>query len=340
MGQSFNTRTLQVDGEPFRIAEDIVNLPQLLAAAFSVSEAGTLVYRSGSRAGPRIAWFDRNGKQLEPINQTGDSAQPRLSPDETRVAVERRDGGQSDIWIIDLARGTNTRLTFSPKNETEAVWSPDGSHVIYAGESDGKKAIYQKLASGSGSEELLIKSDLDSAPTDWSRDGRFVSFVSRNNPGTTNDLFVVPMIGERKPQPLIRTPFVDNSAQFSPDGKWVVYWSDESGTEQVYVQPFPQTGQKVQISVDGGGQARWRGDGKELFFVSLENRMMAVDVESTPRFHAGVPKALFQISGYPGANARYSVTRDGKRFLLSINTNLTDSPITVVLNWTTAFNKK
>jgi Tol biopolymer transport system component len=206
-------------------------------------------------------------------------------------------------------------------------------------ESDGKKAIYQKLAAGSGNEELLFKSDLDSAPVDWSRDGRFISFVSRNNPKTGNDLFVLPMMGERKPQPLLQTPFADNSAQFSPDGKWVVYWSDESGTQQVYVQPFPQTGEKVQISVDGGAQARWRNDGKELFFTSLDNRMMAVDVELGPKFRAGVPKALFQIPGYPGANSRYSVTRDGKRFLLPVNTDLQDSPITVVLNWTAKLKK-
>jgi Tol biopolymer transport system component len=339
MGQSFNARTLQLDGEAFRIAENIRNLPQYGAAAVSVSDTGTLVYRLGSSAGPRIAWFDRNGKQLEMINQTGDSAAPRLSPDETRVLVERHDGGQSDIWIIDLARGTNSRLTFSPKNETEAIWSPDGSHVIYAVESDGKKAIYQKLATGSGSEELLFKSDMDSAPTDWSRDGRFVSFVSRGNPKTGNDLFVVPMMGERKPQPLIQTQFTDNSAQFSPDGKWVVYWSDESGTQQTYVQPFPPTGEKVQISVDGGAQARWRGDGKELFFVSLDNRMMAVDVEFAPKLHVSVPKPLFQIPGYLGANSRYSVTRDGKRFLLAVNSDLTDSPITVTLNWTAKLKK-
>jgi Tol biopolymer transport system component len=339
MGQAFNARTLALDGEPFRIAENIRNVPGYGAVAFSVSDSGTLVYRLGSNGGPRIAWFDRTGKQLETINQTGDSASPRLSPDETRVLVERREGGQSDIWIIDLARGTNSRLTFSPKNETEAIWSPDGSHVIYAVESEGKKAIYQKLATGSGSEELLFKADLDSAPTDLSRDGRFVSFMSRGNPKTGNDLFVVPITGERKPQPLIQTQFTDNAAQFSPDGKWVVYWNDESGTQQTYVQPFPPTGEKVQISVDGGAQARWRGDGKELFFVSLDNRMMAVDVELTPKFHVSVPKPLFQIPGYLGPTTRYSVTRDGKRFLLAVNNDLTDSPITVVLNWTAKLKK-
>ena len=122
---------------------------------------------------------------------------------------------------------------------------------------------------------------------------------------------------------------------------WIVYWSDESGTQQTYVQAFPQTGEKIQISVDGGGQARWRGDGKELFFIGLDSRMMAVDVELGPKFHAGVPKALFQIPGYVGVGApgRYSVTRDGKRFLLPVNTDLTDSPITVVLNWTAKLKK-
>jgi Tol biopolymer transport system component len=344
MGQPFNAGALQVNGEPFRIAENVrSNSSAFGGAAFSVSDSGALTYRSGSNAGPRVVWFDRSGKQLEPINQSGDSAAPRLSPDETRIAVERRDGGQSDIWIIDLARGTNSRMTFSPKNETEVIWSPDGSHVIYAVESAGKKSIYQRLATGSGNEELLFKSDLDSAPTDWSQDGRFVLFYSRRNPKTGNDLFVLPMVGERKPQPLIQTPFTDAAAQFSPDGKWVAYWSDESGTNQTYVQPFPQTGEKIQISVDGGSQPRWRSDGKELFFISLDARMLAVDVESASKFHAGLPKALFQIPGYSGAQAggvgRYSVTRDGKRFLLPINADLEKSPITVVLNWTAKLKK-
>jgi Tol biopolymer transport system component len=344
MGQSFDAVSMQLHGEPFRIAENVRYNPAIGRAAFSVSDSGVLVYRGGSKAELHAAWFDRNGKRLEPINQTGDSSSPRLSPDETRIAVERREAGHSAIWIIDLIRGTNTRLTFSSNNETNPIWSPDGSRIIYGVELNGKRAIYQKLATGSGNEELLFKSDLDTTPTDWSPDGQFISVYSGANPKTGNDLFVLPMTGERKLQPLVQTPFGDAAAQFSPDGKWVAYWNNESGTNQTYVQPFLQTGEKIQISVDGGAQPRWRGDGKELFFVSLDNRMMAVDIESGPKFHAGVPKALFQIPGYGGGGqggglGRYAVTRDGKRFLIPINTELTDSPVTVILNWTAKLKK-
>ena len=217
--------------------------------------------------------------------------------------------------------------------------------------------MYQKLATASGSEELMFKSDLDRAPTDWSQDGRFILFYSRANPKTGSDMWVLRMSGanaspagrsqqemkgDPKPVPLFQGPFGENAAQFSPDGKWVAYWTDESGTNQTYVQPFPQTGDKVQISVDGGAQPRWRQDGKELFFVSVDNRMMAVDVELGAKFRAGVPKPIFRVPGYvqgTGGLGRYAVTRDGKRFLLSVNNELTDSPITVVLNWTAKLKK-
>ena len=155
-------------------------------------------------------------------------------------------------------------------------------------------------------------------------------------------MWLLPMRGDPKLEPLVQTPFLDAAAQFSPDGKWVAYWSTESGTEQTYVQPFPPTGGKVQISVDGGTQPKWRQDGKELFFVSLDSRMMAVDVELGSQFQAGVPKPLFQIPGYGGGGGgvgRYSVTRDGQRFLLSINNELAETPITVVLNWTALLKK-
>ena len=344
MGQSFDASRLELAGEPFRIAENVRSSPGNGRAAFSVSDTGTLLYRSSAgNAAQRAVWFDRSGKQLEPINQTGDSRNPQLSRDETRIVVERHDtNDRSDIWMIDLARGTNSRLTFNTTDEVNPVWSPDGSRVVYASISNGKGDLYQKPATGSGSDELIFKSDQDKVAQDWSSDGRLILFRSID-PKMGNDIWILPMTGDRKPTLFLQTPFTESNPHFSPDGKWVAYFSNESGRNEVYVQPFPATGDKSQVSVGGGVYPNWRRDGKELFFVSLDDRLMSADVELGTKFRAGVPKPLFEIPGYPGTGGttggRYSVTGDGKRFLFGIGSTLTESPITVVLNWTAALKK-
>ena len=228
MGQTFDAGRLELAGEPFRIAENVRSVATG-RAAFSVSDRGTLVYRSGaSNTVQRVVWFDRSGKQVEPINQTGDSRAPALSPDESRIVVERQDAsGRSDIWMIDLARGTNSRLTFNPTDEVGPVWSPDGNRVVYASLSNGKGDLYQKLATGSGSDELIFKSDEDKVPYEWSSDGRFLLFRS-TGPKTGLDIWVLPMsganaspagrsnqeiTGDRKPTVFLQTPFGESAAQ-------------------------------------------------------------------------------------------------------------------------------
>jgi len=359
MGQTFDAGRLELAGEPFRIAENVRSVATG-RAAFSVSDRGTLVYRSGaSNPVQRVVWFDRSGKQVEPINQTGDSRAPALSPDESRIVVERQDAsGRSDIWMIDLARGTNSRLTFNPTDDVGPVWSPDGNRVVYASLSNGKGDLYQKLATGSGSDELIFKSDEDKVPYEWSSDGRFLLFRS-TGPKTGLDIWVLPMsganaspagrsnqeiTGDPKPTVFLQTPFGESAAHFSPDGKWIAYHSNESGRQEVYVQPFPPTGGKWQVSVDGGSIPNWRRDGRELFFMSPDSRLMAVDVELGPTFRAGVPKPLFEVPGWAGTPTggagRYAVSRDGKRFLFSVLSIATESyPIAVVLNWTAALKK-
>src|SRR5262249_23266240 len=155
--------------------------------------------------------------------------------------------------------------------EIGPVWSPDGNRVVYASVSKGKGDLYQKLATGSGNDELILKSDQDKIPSDWSSDGRFLIFRSMD-PKTIQDLWILPLSGDRKPTPFLQTPFQEAIARFSPDGKWVTYQSNESGHTEIYVQPFPPTGGKWQVSVNGGTISNWRGDGKELFFMGLNNR--------------------------------------------------------------------
>lgn len=231
-------------------------------------------------------------------------------------------------------------------NEIGPIWSPDGNRILYSSVSNGKADLYQKLATGSGSDELIFKSDQDKLAGEWSSDGRNILFRSAD-PKTGFDIWVLPLTGDRKPTRFLQMPFNETGPHFSPDGKWIAYYSNESGPQQVYVQPFPPTGDKWQVSVEGGQQPEWRRDGKELFFISLDNRLMSVDVEWTPKFRAGVPKPLFEIPGYSstlgmggGTAGRYSVSRDGKRFLFGVGSAATESsPITVVLNWPAALKK-
>ncbi len=292
MGQAFDAAHLALQGEPFRIAENvrfIGNGNGNGAAAFSVSDTGVLVYRSGANiSAVKTVWFDRTGRELEPINQTGDSRNPRLSPDDSRIAVQRQDpGGRGDIWVIDLARGTNSRVTFNATDESYPIWSPDGTRIVYASNQNGKLDLYQKASTGAGNEELVLKSDQDKLPVDWSSDGKLLLFRS-TDPKTLFDLWILPLNGDRKPVPFAQAPFNEAWASFSPDGKWIAYSSDESGNYQVYVQPFPPTGDKTQISVDIGLTPFWRRDGKELFFLTSDNRVFSVDVELGAKFRSWV----------------------------------------------------
>jgi eukaryotic-like serine/threonine-protein kinase len=346
LGQKFDADRLELSGEPFRVAEDVRSRVENGRASFSISNNGTLVYRTGgfvNQAELRVVWVDRNGKRQDSINQTGDSRFPVLAPDEKRIAVARRDATSGiDLWIIDLERGINSRFTFGTTNEVDPVWSQDGARIAFRANPDGIYDLYQKLSTGIATEELLWKSDQDKIPTDWSPDGRFILFNS-NDPTMKIDMWYLPLFGDRKPQVFVRTPFNEGNGRFSPDGRWVAYTSDESGTRQVYIQPFPPSGQKIQISVNGGDQVQWRHDGKELFFIDAMSRnLMAVQITGGSTITAGSPKVLFEV---PTSAFSYDVTADGQRFLFTVpktdsSTNPDSTPITVVLNWTATLGKK
>ena len=338
MAQPFDERSLELTGEAFPIAEEIqTNVNANPYGFFSVSEGGVLAYRTGeSVAGSQLTWFDRTGKPIGLLGVPLVQTELSLSPDGRKASVVIPDSaGRLDIWLYDVARGLKTRFTSDPASDNFVLWSPDGSRIIFRSNRKGHYDLYQRAADMSGAEELLLEDNFDKRPLGWSSDGRFILYGSLGGP-TREDLFVLPLSGDRKPVPFLQTPFAETRGQLSPDGRWVLYVSDESGQQQeVYVTPFPGPGGKSQVSTTGGSWARWRRDGSEIFYLSPDNRLMVAAVNGRgPNFEVGAVKPLFDLRAVTGGY-RYDVSADGERFLINTSTvQATAAPITVVVNWT------
>jgi Tol biopolymer transport system component/predicted Ser/Thr protein kinase len=341
MAQPFDPDRGRFLGDAFPIAENVFVDPLFSRGAFSASENGVLAYQTGEALlGARFNWYDRTGKELGPAMSEPIMARGfRLSPDDSRLAANIFDlgGGNMDIWVIDLKRGARSRLTFEPTIETSPVWSSDGARIAYSSDRKGQPLIV-KSASGTAGEEILFQSDDAKNPTSWSTDGRFLLF-NRTLPKTKADVWVVPLFGDRKPFPLVQSPFIDRNGQFSPNGRWVAYVSDESGRLEIYVVPFPGPGGKWQVSTGGGALPHWSADGTELFYVTGDRDLMTVEVKSGSEFQTSSPKPLFSLSSLTPV-AVFEVSRDGRRFLQGVPREGTGSPVTLVLNWTAELGKK
>jgi Tol biopolymer transport system component len=297
-----------------------------------------------------LEWFDRSGKQLGTIGQ-GEHASflwPRLSPDGRRLAVQIADPSSStgDLWVYDLARGVRTRLTFGPGSNYSPNWSPDGAEIAYAsdrlelGSARGTQ-VYRKAANAAEKEERLLESGIDDYPCSWSSDGRLLALERQGAQGNFN-VWVLPLAGDRKPQLFLESSFRTVQPQFSPNGKWLAYTSTESGGIEVYIVPYPAGSGKWPVSTAGGAYPRWRRDGKELYYLSRDDKMMAAEIrESAGKLEIGAPRALFQVRQIASVGHPYDVTADGSRFLVSVQTEqpATES-ITLVVNWPAELNKK
>jgi len=258
----------------------------------------------------------------------------------------------SNIWLHEFARNTPTPLTAQKVGDANPVWSPEGAWVAYDSLRSGRSGLYRKASNGAGGEDVLLEPsglrDLD----DWSRDGRYLLF-SQVGSGTKSDLWVMPLDGKRQPQVYVNSEFDETHGQFSPDGHWIAYVSDESGRPEIVVRPFPLTADsgKWPVSNGGGVTPRWRGDGRELFFLTSDFRtVMAVDVSYSPSLKTSVPAPVFKAAvsnrvatgGGNSASFNWDVTADGKKFLLATiatQENVPQSPISVVLNWTALLKK-
>ena len=337
LAQRFDADGLQLTGEPFPVAEQVAFNMGLGRGAFSASENGVLAFSTGGGDVNQPVWFDRGGKKIGSLGAPGLYFTVWLSPDERRAAVDVVDTqtGNNDVWLFD-ARGIPSRFTTHPASDSNPLWSPDGSRVVFSSSREGLLNLYQKIESGVGNEELLLKSTDAKIANDWSSDGQFIAYQTFH-PKTKWDLLMVPMSGDRQPFAFLQTEFNEHQAQFSRDAKWIAYTSDESGAPEVYVQTFPASGGKWRVSTGGGCQPRWRRDGRELFYIAADRKLMAVDVKLGSTFEAGVPKALFGAGVLTLTDFRnhYAVTADGQRFLINTTIEGADTtPITVVVNWT------
>jgi eukaryotic-like serine/threonine-protein kinase len=345
--QPFDPKSFKVSGTASLVADNVTYSENYSISSFSVSNAGVLCYLPFTEHKYQLTWFHRDGTRASRVGEPSSSDrvkfefQPWLSPDEKEVAFDLIDAQtkMSDLWLVDLARNVSSRFTFDSADEGKPVWSPDGTTIAFSKRASSVVPLELNLkpVGRSGKERLLYTVKGSTlAPTDWSRDGRFLMFLL-NDPKTKNDLWVLPdplASGDPKPVPFAQSEFNENDGAFSPDSKWVAYNSDESGSNQVYVQPFPPSGGKWQISKNGGKFPKWRRDGKEMFFVGADNKMMAVDIKLGDSVEAGIPKALFQTT-IPN-RSRYAVTGDGQRFLapdLTGDSENSQALPVVMLNW-------
>jgi len=342
LAQPFDARSLTLKGEPVPVAEPVGTAQGGALGHFSVSRNGVLIYTLGGSASNRMVWLDRTGKLLGQVGQPGDILTASLSPSGDRVAARVADPqtGNRDVWVFELTRGTATRFTFNAAYEGLPIWSPDGNRILFASDRNGVYDLYQKPANGSADEESLLVSKEVKWPGDFSRDGKYLAYFAFNAQNNF-DILVLPLTGDRKPIPFVHSSFNETLPRFSPDGRWIAYVSDASGRREVYVQPFPGPGGKWQVSTSGGDEPAWRNDGRELFYLGTDGRLMSVEIKTGAAFEAGVPTALFPMTATPDGWTRYAPTADGKRFLVvAPERSQTLTPTTVVLNWNADVGKK
>jgi eukaryotic-like serine/threonine-protein kinase len=349
LAQAFNPNKLELSGDPAPVAEQ-VGIYGGLYGFFSASTNGVLTYVSGNTNGNvQLTWFDRQGKNLGNIGEPDFFRTLALSPDGKLAAVNRSDSsllGKGNLWLLDLTRGgAAARFTSDASQDSSPVFSPDGSRIVFLSTRDGGPNLYQKSTSGIKDEELLLKSDEPKVPYSWSPDGRSLLYTVQS-PKTKDDVWILPMDGSQKPPMLFQgTQFNETGAKFSPDGHWIAYQSDETGRFEVYVREFllgsdgkPAATAPHLISNGGGTVLIWRDDGKELLYVSGDNRtVMSAEVSTKPVFRSSPAQLLFQT---PVGVATGSPAADGKRFLIAVPVNQSGpQQFTVVQNWQAGLRK-
>jgi eukaryotic-like serine/threonine-protein kinase len=340
LAQRFDLKRYALTGVPTTVLNDVQYQPQVKRAVFGAAEKGLLVAQTGSGVAlSRLVWFDRKGTELGTFGPPDVYGNVCLAPNGKSAAVSITDiaSQNTDIWTYDLQRESAKRLTFDPAADTAPIWSPDATRLVFASNRRSFNDLYIKNSDGAQEEKSIGHDDIDKFPTDWSRDGKYILYTQ------DKDLWFV-TLPELKNSLFLKAPWVLRNGQFSPDGKWVAYASNETGKWQVYVTSFPDAHGKWQVSTAGGEQPRWRDDGKELFYLSSNGKLMAAPVTTGAKFDTGAPVALFQASPRQPIPIFdlfvYDVSRDGQRFLIITDLKQADTtPISIVLNWAGKMNK-
>lgn len=345
VAQRFDANKLQLMGDAAPLAGHEAVDSSLRRGDFSVSENGTLVYASGALSEGRLLWFDRNGKQLGRTGAADVYGFPRISPDGRKLAVSKVSGpSSSTIWILDLDRGTSSRLTFSPGRNDLPAWSPDGKFIVFVSTQGGNRHIYQQAVNGTGAATSLVIGDADEILPSWSSDGRYLILKTHSNQGNSQwEIWAQQLFGDHKAFPVAQKhESLQGTPALSPDGKWLANDSDESGRIEVYVTPFLHGGGKWQVSTGGGSCPRWRADGRELFYMSLENKIMSAEISvQTSSVVIGKVQPVFQANPVPFApECMYDVSADGKKIVVvTLAVEQGSQPLTLVVNWPSLLKK-
>ena len=344
MAQPFDTRALQISGDAQLVAADAAPGNLSSYAVFSTAGRDVLAYiRTRSGNDGQLKWFDRSGRELSAIVPPPgfDYLNPSLSPDQTRVAVSSMDPhtGNWDVWVIALDSLIPTRITSDPAQDADAVWSPDSKEIVFVSNRGGSYGLYRKRLGGNGAEELLLKTAAEPRATDWTSDGRFLIYE------LNWDVLALPLTGtNRSPVPIATTAFREYGASTAAGGNWIAYASNESGEHQVYIQSFPEPGERKRVSTVYGIHPRWRRDGRELVYWQPPGGLMSVDLRyEGGSIYAGGPKPTFPstvgILDVLDSRHHHSMSADGQRFLVRQPRGPAGPPINVVLNWTSALQK-
>ena len=346
MAQRFEARQIALEGEAQPLADHVVVNTNVWRGLVTASASGVLLYQHGAASGgSQLVWFDASGKQGQlVVPEIAPYYEPVLSPDGRKLAVVIESNGVRDVWVVDLARNTKTRVTFGPKSSNFPVWWPDSKSLVFDyGDPGGPSALYRKQADGAGGNDKLLDTvGIAQIPFSASSDGRYVVYMRLDTKSPNNwDIWALPMFGDRKPFSVVSTQFPDVTPSLSPDGKWMAYANTESGRMEIYVQPFPSGSGRWQVSTAGGTSPTWRKDGKELFFQTPDQQMMAVDVrENGASLQLGTPHELFKATTVSAPEGPYAVSADGKKFVMNtITTQGGTEPLTLVTNWTADLRK-
>ncbi len=344
LAQRFDVERLELQGDPVPLGEQIQvagRSASEVTGAFTISQTGMLVFQTASRVRSQLIWFDRKGTRLGTLGEQDDYVDVALSPDDSHVATSILDDDRltRDLWIFDVARGLGERSTFAAGDDFAPNWSPRGDRIVFSSLREGSIHLYEKAASGAGSETLLLEDELGKFNAHASSDGRFLVYVAGGGIIGRSDIWMLPRADPKKASPLVETTFIESQPQFSPDGRWVAFMTNKSGRQEVYVTQFPGHESETRVTAAGGSLPRWNRNGREMFYVAPDGVLTATAVDGrTSRFEVGASRALFPIRTRPSRLDAfpYDVTSDGERILVNEFVDEVMPPMTLIVNWTGA----